>query len=429
MEDLFEQDGFVTVRQPESSKQQEQQETAFDDEPLFVTEDAFEENNTESQFPTTEPISNTQYDPLEMSIQVNSNSTGGNGKEEDDILGFDNVNIKTRRKVVSLSEDQLLSNHGLPYIKRNLEKRVKFQSSTRISKSTNKKHVSFTTEYDNATKLLQFYQLWAHKVFPKANFENFLQICYTKHSLSKGRVLSYRRQCISDEQDRLFNRHMEENQALVSEEGIANQETNNVSHANDDGSSEKRKDDGPNSTNNDNAFSDTEMNNVVIRRSNGLFVQESDDEGDDRQSITPPLTGTTGNNDNENLREREGTQEKKKTRSNGLFVDDDDDDDDDGGAISREVQTTHGNSVAAPPENLIISTSETQQSHSAPKPAANDADDFDDDFDDDELISQLDEKSKSKATSSAPEHPDDMTMFDEDQVDEDEMAVLREMGL
>lgn len=203
MEDLFADDEGFTVVKPS------QNQTNYEPEPEQLIDTNQDENEEwdpfaqgtqqehikEDQLPQTqnaEPVPGKYVDPVSVDSIM-----------EDD-LGLDNVNIMTRRKLVVLSEDQLLSNHGLPLLKLSFNKKVRFKSSTYISKNSGKKKVSFATEYENAGQMLNYYQLWAHKVFPKADFKTFIDICYNKNTLRKGRLVQYRRQWIQSEQDRLL---------------------------------------------------------------------------------------------------------------------------------------------------------------------------------------------------------------------------------
>lgn len=72
---------------------------------------------------------------------------------------------KARRTQVKLTSEKLLSDKGLPYIMKNAPKRL------RISSRKN--------AYDNLTNIAQFYQLWAHELYPKAKFRDFTKLCYT----------------------------------------------------------------------------------------------------------------------------------------------------------------------------------------------------------------------------------------------------------
>lgn len=70
---------------------------------------------------------------------------------------------KTRRVQVKLTADKLLSDKGLPYLMKHAPKRL------RISTSRN-------SPYDNLSHIVRFYQLWAHELFPKAKFKDFVKI-------------------------------------------------------------------------------------------------------------------------------------------------------------------------------------------------------------------------------------------------------------
>ncbi|SCU85764.1 LADA_0D09494g1_1 [Lachancea dasiensis] len=72
---------------------------------------------------------------------------------------------RTRRPQVKLTAEKLCSPKGLPKLMKEGPKRI------RISKRK--------SSYDNLTHLLQYYQLWAHELFPKAKFHDFAALCRT----------------------------------------------------------------------------------------------------------------------------------------------------------------------------------------------------------------------------------------------------------
>ncbi|KAA8902476.1 replication fork protection component Swi3-domain-containing protein [Sphaerosporella brunnea] len=85
------------------------------------------------------------------------------GKKDDDILGLDKeVRVRRKRVTVKLDEQRLLSINGLPKLRKEAPKKLKFKG---------KGH-----EYQDATRLLSYYQLWADDLFKKAKFRDTLQI-------------------------------------------------------------------------------------------------------------------------------------------------------------------------------------------------------------------------------------------------------------
>ncbi|QLQ80135.1 hypothetical protein HG537_0D01360 [Torulaspora globosa] len=77
--------------------------------------------------------------------------------------------LRRRRPQVKLTAERLLGERGLPYVMKQAPKAI------RISKRRN--------EHDNLSHIIQFYQLWAHDLFPKARFDDFIKLC---HSLGKS---------------------------------------------------------------------------------------------------------------------------------------------------------------------------------------------------------------------------------------------------
>ncbi|EDO15734.1 hypothetical protein Kpol_1073p22 [Vanderwaltozyma polyspora DSM 70294] len=93
-------------------------------------------------------------DPTETIVKDNSNT-----------LDPTAVITKKRKPTVKLSSDQLLSDRGLPYVLANGPKRI------RISKKN--------SNHQNLNNIILFYQLWAHDVFPRAKFKDFIKLCNT----------------------------------------------------------------------------------------------------------------------------------------------------------------------------------------------------------------------------------------------------------
>lgn len=93
------------------------------------------------------------------------NSTGLDLDPEASLQDPTAVVTRTRRPQVKLTAEKLCSAKGLPLIMKSAPKRV------RISKRR--------SSYDNLCHILQFYQLWAHELFPKAKFNDFVAICRT----------------------------------------------------------------------------------------------------------------------------------------------------------------------------------------------------------------------------------------------------------
>lgn len=92
---------------------------------------------------------------------------------------------KVRRPQVKLTSGRLLCDDGLPFIMKTAPKRIRI--------STSKK-----TPYQNLSNIVQFYQLWAHNLFPKAKFKDFIKLSETlgKHdkALREYRMSLYRRE-------------------------------------------------------------------------------------------------------------------------------------------------------------------------------------------------------------------------------------------
>ncbi|CEP62778.1 Csm3p LALA0_S06e03598g [Lachancea lanzarotensis] len=109
-----------------------------------------------SQGPQEDPDSSLPLDPTAI------NSTGFDDTPLPDPT---EVSTRTRRPQVKLTAEKLLSSGGLPKIMKEAPKKTRFSSRK--------------SSYDNLTHFLQFYQLWANDLFPKAKFHDFVTICRT----------------------------------------------------------------------------------------------------------------------------------------------------------------------------------------------------------------------------------------------------------
>ena len=100
------------------------------------------------------------------------------------------ISAKPRRTQVRLTAEKLLSDKGLPFVIKYAPKRIRISTSKRSA-------------YQNLSNITQFYQLWAHNLFPKANFSDFIKLC---HSLGKNdkTLREYRMQLFRSE---MLGRH------------------------------------------------------------------------------------------------------------------------------------------------------------------------------------------------------------------------------
>ena len=82
---------------------------------------------------------------------------------DDDVAVDDEIVIKKRKRAVKLDENRLCQDDiGIPELERTAPKRLRFKG---------KGH-----EYSDLNRILVFYQLWADKLYPKANFADTLAI-------------------------------------------------------------------------------------------------------------------------------------------------------------------------------------------------------------------------------------------------------------
>ncbi|ODQ79367.1 hypothetical protein BABINDRAFT_161774, partial [Babjeviella inositovora NRRL Y-12698] len=126
----------------------------------------------------------TLWDRQEEAEEVPAPETTGTTNPDhtaDDLLGLNtDIKIINRTKRVKLDNSKLLDDDvkGLNYIRKNYRK-IKLTSRKSSHKTVTRKSIQETPEYINLTRLLNFYQIWAHQLFPRANFTEFIETLQT----------------------------------------------------------------------------------------------------------------------------------------------------------------------------------------------------------------------------------------------------------
>ncbi|KAI5958180.1 CSM3 [Candida theae] len=129
------------------------------------------------------------------------------------LLGIDGpLKLKTRKKIAKIDDDRILHNpRGLPHLIKNQQRLLRIiqkndkefnrQEREKLSVKPNYKtsrQAKHDHEYKNLVSILQFYQLWCHGMFPKANFKDCAYLVRSLgHKSSQLRL--YRREMIEKE--------------------------------------------------------------------------------------------------------------------------------------------------------------------------------------------------------------------------------------
>lgn len=204
---------------------------------------------------------------------------------------------KQRKRINNLNESHFTSAKGLPYIRKNT-KRIRSR-------------LNHGDDYKNLTNLLNFYQLWGHSIYPKANFKDFLEMTMKIGAKSRY-VKDMREKWINEE---MFGEDLER-------VGYLPGGTDGVVDANE-GAGEEIMDDARNEEDDD---------DITVRRrqANVLFVAE-DESDDDLYSVPNKSVG----GDSQQLERKEGSETKdtedlqKEAKEKSDFDDFDDDNFDD----------------------------------------------------------------------------------------------------
>ncbi|SCU96506.1 LANO_0E13674g1_1 [Lachancea nothofagi CBS 11611] len=108
-----------------------------------------------------ERFSQGSQDP-DTSLPLDPTAINSTGLDDAQLQDPTAIVTTTRRPQVKLTAEKLLLPKGLPKIMKEAPKRI------RISKRR--------SSYDNLAHFLQYYQLWAHELFPKAKFHDFVAL-------------------------------------------------------------------------------------------------------------------------------------------------------------------------------------------------------------------------------------------------------------
>ncbi|KAK6543277.1 chromosome segregation in meiosis- protein [Orbilia ellipsospora] len=106
----------------------------------------------------------TEQEPNDLQTTGADATRLAKGKEkEDGGLGVtETITIRKRKAPTKLTEEMLLGPNGIPYIREHAPKKLKFRG---------KGH-----EISDLKRLLKFYQIWADNLYPKAKFQDAIEL-------------------------------------------------------------------------------------------------------------------------------------------------------------------------------------------------------------------------------------------------------------
>ncbi|KAI5969458.1 CSM3 [Candida margitis] len=200
-------------------------------------------------------------------LEQNASNNGNNLLDDPALLGIDEpLKLKTRKKIAKIDDERLLHNpRGLPYLLKNQRRLLRIiekndkefykQEKEKLAVQPNYKpspQLKHDHEYNNLVSILQFYQLWCHGMFPKANFKDCAYLVRSLgHKSSQLRL--YRRELIEKE---IYK--------LKVERGIIDE--NEVSRASEEAHTE------------DNTNSQMEGDNITELRPTAITANDDDDD-------------------------------------------------------------------------------------------------------------------------------------------------------
>lgn len=231
-----------------------------------------------------------------LALDVEENSVAAaDGNVSDDLGIGEAIKLSSRSvKRAKIDDQRIFDKHkGLPYIIRNhpkllrtLHKREKAKKALSASHRAQMKH---DAEFDNLGTVLNFYQLWCHGLFPKANFRDCIKLVrqYGSHQSRVSQLSIYRRELLDREIEKLKVKKgiITEDKALLDDEEIYAEPT--AAHT---------EPTAPGPAENVGAIDDDDdwsFMNVTRASTNGLFVGEGDEEethsSPQTQDIPPSL--------------------------------------------------------------------------------------------------------------------------------------------
>ncbi|KAK6464024.1 replication fork protection component Swi3-domain-containing protein [Scheffersomyces coipomensis] len=205
--------------------------------------------------------------------------------QTEDVLGLDtNIKLTKRLKIARLDNERIFNEQtGLKYIIRNHRQLLKsinkadanlqkkYQNKSKIPHSARLEH-----EYDNLSTVLQFYQLWCHGLFPKANFKDCIHLLRSLGAKS-SQLRIYRRQLIEAEINKL-----KIEKGIIDDVPLINRLEPDGENQNDEGSTSTDQTSNVQNSTTDDDWSFMNRNSSesapVSRPSNGLFLDEDDDD-------------------------------------------------------------------------------------------------------------------------------------------------------
>ncbi|CAK7892589.1 chromosome segregation in meiosis protein 3 [[Candida] anglica] len=328
----------------------------------------------------------------------NEGTRGPSDKENnDDILGLEKpIKLTHRIKIAKIDDDRILNKpNGIAEIVKNhnrVNRIIKRNDSKLASKlstassSSMKKKLKFQNEFDNLSSVLQFYQLWCHGIFPKANFKDCLKLMRA-YGAKSSRMKLYRRELLDQE----INKLKQANGMFVEGES-------SVPHAMQDDEPQQEEDDASiiaqplatvsGTTAEPEEDDDWSFMNTSTRGRNALFLDDDDDDDEGLYRVPPTQAELSQSQDPSQTSQQPQTQPISQNNDNN--------------------NTNNNNANSTPNENNI------------------DDDDNDPFSDDDDIFTSV----PTKSNTTTEEYPPEGEFEDnEEQEYDNEMDIMREMGL
>lgn len=292
----------------------------------------------------------------DISNNDNDNSLGNMDFGMDDRvmeeLGLQPDGTTAKRRIIrpKLDEDRLLDQkYGLTFVRENATKRIKLRG---------KGH-----EREDLTRILNFYQLWAHRLFPRAKFDDFIPMA--RKTGKKSRIKQLRNNWIEEEQLLKFRESLAKEKEL--EEEQQQNDNNLVVTSNEKTPNEnENRSDGITSTT---SAGPTQSRSQILR-STDIGNNPNNSEDEDSIFVTQPSDSIASRVRNEDEEEDEDSlfvggyhNRNNNTRGRKRIMDEDEDEDEDGGYGDNTSIGTKTNDT----NNYLLSSDKSTQSKDSQK--------------------------------------------------------------
>lgn len=245
--------------------------------------------------------SNTSNSQSIPSTNANENaytsSSPNNNNNNNDTLGVDDQEVVTKQRKVyqKLDGNKLLTEGGINYVSKKISKKRLFKGRGH--------------EKGDLNRILAEYQMWAHKLYPKANFTDFIELC--KKAGDSRAVKNKRYEIIDLEKQNLTLEDSEMQKNMGEVDAMLDEYKRNNGRDNDKENHKPQSESAPEADNYDDDMpDDDEMDELMAKLKQGKSEQFNSNDDDDDIPNYDELEELMGGNNNKNETNKEFEDEE-----------------------------------------------------------------------------------------------------------------------